>query len=150
MKINVPLFDRLRSRFDIRADSRPFFLYDGVFPVMQIGDVLKTVKAADGDLDLTGTAGTYVAGHTVPSGKRWEVYFFVKGGSTGSAGIKANISGVVVDLCDSSTGILLPKDSGISLPLPLEESDSIGLGATANGGDGNIDFDIVYTEEDLF
>jgi len=142
------IWERLRARF-LLEPILPHLLKtigDQVVPVTNVDPLLLVPAAANDTGDLTGSAGTYVAVFTVPEGKRWTVRNLLRFGSTGSSALMASVAGQPVFLTSTGTG----GEALNSMALTLNENDSTGLRATANGADTAVRSDIVYDEEDAF
>lgn len=129
--------------------QNPYLLPRMIYPVTDIGDLLRTTKGNTETVDLTGAAGSFVthASWLVPNGKRWRLWNCLRGASTGSSRIMLTTTG----LTDGSLEPFGTAESLLQLGgLPINEGDMLGLRATGNGADGAIRLTIVYEEEDAF
>lgn len=146
---SVDIDSRLVKRFTLADNPQvqnPYWLERVILPVTQVDELLKSYNIESVPKDLSAAAGTYVAFHTVPDGKRWVVQTFFKAITTAVS---------MVRIYDGTTYLtLLPNQTGahteFNCELPLKEGWSIGLTTTGDGGDANRALAILYSEEDAY
>lgn len=144
----LDVWRRLYTRFALEpypASVGPDVLKT-IVPVTDADVLLRTPAGQQADGDLTGSAGTYVAYFTVPTGRRWTLKMFLRVATTAASLVVVSVGGVAIGVSLSSTSTEVQH--GISLT--LDQGDSIGMLASGNAGDSSRSLEILYDEEDAF
>jgi len=142
------IWERLRSRFRLEP-ILPLVtktLGDEIIPVTNVDDLLLSPTSQSASLDLTATAGSYVAAFTVPEGERWHLrwaWHLVPVAAT-QMGFVNNAVNIRI-----STNEIAEQSVNLGDALVLEEGDTMGLFTSGNGSDTSITFRIHYSVEDV-
>lgn len=155
MKQYIPLrspalLGRLTALLDLATlnSPPPMELWPGVLPVIDLAGLLRPPTIASTTLDLSGVSGTYVAGFTVPAGKRWKLINVDLAAEAVNAQPPAYSDGTNFIKLAAIGGI-----SGVVVQPPelwLSEGWTVGALATAQGGDTAKGFKVHYLEEDAY
>jgi len=114
-------------------------------PVTQADELLRTPTIAKNSEDISASAGTYVAFHTVPAGKRWKVTNIVRAATTSGTNVRLNDGSIDTQISVFQTGAEALRGEWF-----MNENWSIGMDTTGNGADSSKELAIHYLEEDAF
>lgn len=159
--MTVPAIETIPSR-QLEVWRRLYQRYSlEPFPASVSPDVLKTiVPVTQADLllrvpvtvvsaatDLQAAAGTYVAMHTVPDGKRWNLVSISRSGTTGSSRVRfrAKVGDGLFSMTVGGTNAEI-----LVFPGTMDQLADIGMDTTGNAGDTGVFLSLHYTEEDAF
>jgi len=117
-----------------------------ILPVLSVDRLVSVQKTSDraDKVDLSASAGTFVALDTVPTGKRWTVTDIFLNASIGSSCIAFVIGGV--EGWFTVNALAAAEVHGIAVV--LNEGDQIRAQTTGNGGDNAVVMTFVFQEED--
>lgn len=148
---DIDIEPRLVKRFSLSAltsQVNPLLMSRVVSPVTSFDELLRDTEYAQVNKDISAGAGSFVAYHTVPKGKRWIIHRVFKDTTTANSRIAvSNDGGSTFFYCSAAGTVELQVDMN---RLPMEEEWAIGLMTTGNGADNSRGLDIYYQEEDAF
>lgn len=117
-----------------------------VQPVTQADRMLEKVLLFEETVDLTAGGSVFVAGFTVPAGKRRVLIFIGRGGSTGAT--QLSISDLDSRLAISNASTSTEKTTAVSLP--MEPGWRYGMVSTGNPADSAVFIQAIFVETDAF
>ncbi len=147
----LDVWRRLYTRFSLEpgpASVSPDVLKT-IIPVTNVDVLLQTVFPFNVTLNLTGTLGDHVAGYTVPGGRRATILYARRGASTGNTAMEIVVGSTTLVLSPSAALEAFLGET-ITQPLTIDENDTFGMFASANGADGGISFRGLVLEEESF
>jgi len=142
------IWEKLRSRFRLEP-ILPLVtktLGDEIVPVTNVDDLLLGPTSQSASLDLQASAGSYVAGFTVPAGERWHLrwaWHLVSVAATQMGFVNNNVNIRI------STNEIGEQSVNLGNALILEEGDTMGMFTSGSGSDTSITFRIHYSVEDV-
>lgn len=149
--INVKYIARIIKRFTLQVSRQipeAIPLLRLVVPVTQADELLLETKSQADDNDLSAAAGTYVPYFECPTGKRWILNRWRKGGTVANTRLSVKVDSASANHQYNLTG--KTEEAEHFNGLKVKEGGSIGLSTTGDGGDTAISLTIFYEEEDSF
>lgn len=143
------LWHRLKARFNItKSQPKSFFLGDQVTPVTSVDFPLSVTKMLTGSTSVSSNG--YKTIHTVPDGKRWDVYSFDIWKVSGTYDV------VGIYLKDSSKAAHVHKFGAVPkycwyapYPVPMSETWNIQLEVENYSASGSLYLMLLYKETDM-
>lgn len=144
------VLQRLTRRFrllDVEKSTIPeaLGLSKIITPVTNADQIISDPKASNTAKDLHAAAGTYVPFFTVPTGKRWHITGWFRGGTAANSEIDITINSVQAQITAQAS-----NSNTQAMDFDLAPGDSIGMLTTGNAGDTSIAMSILYNEEDAY
>ena len=149
---SASIIQRLIKRYNLQGypiePAQTMIVGRTIVPVTDIAKLLQTAKNEKVSKTLVAAAGTYVPYFEVPSGKRWTLVHAYKDVSVAATALLVKRVG---------TALAMPwmiatatSEPVVMYRTEVNEGDSVGLGATGNGGDTDVYLWLDYIEEDAF
>jgi len=147
LRINAfTIWQRIIEKFDLEEggleDPAPQ-LDTVISPIFDIDHATRGFTRGQPALDLTASAGTYVAGLTVGANLRWRLEVIQSDAVTANSQIVINVSTVEIPLTTLATVNQFLLNPGIT----LQEGDSIGMLTTGDAGDSARRIRVRYSSE---
>jgi hypothetical protein len=118
-------------------------------PITDADALLRELTADTDDVNISGTAGSWVTFKTVPAGKRWKCWMITQQATSSASqlAITMGTPGVepVIRITESTNDLILFQG-----PLELDEGWSIVAATSGNGSDSGREHGIIYEEEDAY
>jgi len=149
LRVNLPVaWLRLYARFRITASDlpEPMHLSSMVVPVTNMDDLLRKGLAAQTNIDLSGTAGAFVALYTVGPSKRAFMTWAIGSGTTVASRLAVIVNGKSIFLSALATAESTWGPGRIC----MEPGDEFGMLATGDAGDSSRWCRVTYEEEDAY
>jgi len=142
----LEIWRRLYTRFSLEPGPASVVpdVSKTIWPVTSVDPMLRRSRGNNPTLDLSVSAGSFVAAATVPDGQAWYLTTIGLRSTVGSTAAAMRISGVIVALSDLGT-----PASFHTLRHRLEAGDIIGAVAGGNAGDDTRVFQASWEEEDV-
>lgn len=151
--VNKEIVGRLVQRFTLATKQElpvPWVLSNFIWPVTQVDELLRVPKFKSVNLDLTGSAGTYVPALTCANEKRIKLNRVSRENTTGTTTICVPTDG---DVTANTADWIIDTSSTQAFDmygLVINPGGGCGLKATANVNDSSIWFVVWYEEEDAY
>jgi len=119
-------------------------LLTAIRPTIDIFRLLEIPQTLSANLDLSGSAGTFVTAFTVPATERWVLQSVAREGTTSNArvAIRDGITNIHVNLTVPATA----EESTNGLQLTLDKNWLIGMFTNADAGDNSINLRVFFTK----
>lgn len=142
----LEIWRRLYSRFSLEPGPASVVpdVSKTIVPVTQVDPALRRSRGDHKNLDLSGAAGNFVTGRTVPDGETWYLTSIGTRSTTAASAPAMLIDAAIVLLAPNVVG-----DTPVTLRHKLDAGDQIGATATGNGADTARDWFASWEEEDV-